>query len=77
MYKVWTASAPTNAEVARELETHLNEFASEVISVAYDVTVGGDHHVLAVYTSIELMEAGSEHAAVELAEDIVQEAEAG
>jgi hypothetical protein len=70
MFKTWTTSAADAETAARDLEAHLNEFAEEVISVAYAVERG--HHVLAVYREIEPMADG---AVVAVAEQIIDHAQ--
>lgn len=52
MYRAWTASADDPEELARAVEVHLNEFAEEIISVAY--AVDRNHHVFVVYRPIEV-----------------------
>jgi hypothetical protein len=61
MYRAWTASAERPEDLSRAVEVHLNEFAGEIISVAYAVHQG--HHALVVYRPIEI-DAG--HAAAEV-----------
>jgi hypothetical protein len=73
MFKTWTASSGDVESLARELEVHLNEFADEVISVAYAVT--DRHHVLAVYRLIDLSIEDREEAAVSVAEHIIEGAQ--
>lgn len=70
MYRTWTASGEDASRLARELETHLNEYAGEIVTVAY--AVDRLHHVLVVYTAIDMAaEAGEE--AVAAAESIIDE----
>lgn len=52
MYRAWTASAEQAEDLSRAVEVHLNEFADEIISVAYAVYDG--HHALVVYRPIEV-----------------------
>lgn len=68
MYRTWTASGSDAQSVARELEAHLNEYADSVVSISY--AVDGEHHVLVVYTPIE-MTAITEESAVAVAEHII------
>jgi hypothetical protein len=70
MFKTWTSSALDAETVARDLEAHLNEFAEEVVSVAYAVDSG--HHVLAVYREIEPL---ADVAVVAVAEQIIDHAQ--
>jgi hypothetical protein len=69
MYKTWVSSAADAETLARDLEVHLNEFASEVISVSY--AVSNVHSVLAVYRDID----HSTEAAVAVAEQIIDGAQ--
>ncbi len=71
MYKTWVSSGDI-VSLTRELEAHLNEFAEEVVSVAYAVNNG--HHVLAVYKLVEPADETSE-AVVSVAEHIIEEAQ--
>lgn len=67
MYRTWSAQAPEAEDLARLVEQHLNEFAADVISVAY--SVDRVHHVLVVYRPIDLeLEARD---AVTVAEQII------
>jgi hypothetical protein len=50
MYRAWTASADDPEELSRAVELHLNEFAAEIVSVAY--AVDRSHHALVVYRPI-------------------------
>ncbi len=70
MYVAWTASASTPEELARAVETQLNEYAEDIISVSYAVDHG--HHALLVYRSIEPIDATSV-GAVAVAEQIIDE----
>jgi hypothetical protein len=71
MYKTWVSSGPDAEALARALEVHLNEFAEDVISVAY--AVHHEHHVLAVYRAIDLTLGAAEESAVTVAEDILEQ----
>jgi hypothetical protein len=73
MFKTWVASEEDAETLARNLESHLNEFASEVISVAY--SVDEIHHVLAVYRDIDLSLGEPAEAAVTVAEQIIDGAQ--
>ncbi len=73
MYKTWTASHDDAETVARDLEVHLNEYAEEVISVAY--SVDHRHHVLAVYRAIGPATEAQHEAAVSVAEQILDDAQ--
>lgn len=73
MFKTWTASAGDGESLSRELEVHLNEFADEVISVAY--AVSDRHHVLAVYRPVELSIEDRQEVAVSVAEHIIEGAQ--
>jgi hypothetical protein len=70
MFKAWTASSRDIESLARDLEAHLNEFADEVVSVAYSVT--DRHHVLALYKQIELFSDDRQEVAVAEAEHIIE-----
>ena len=70
MFKAWTAMAEDQQELERAIEVHLNEFADEIISVAY--AVAGHHYALVVYRALEMEEAGAE-VAVAAAEQIIDE----
>jgi hypothetical protein len=70
MYKTWTGSAPQAESLARDLEAHLNEFAGEVVSVAY--AVSDAHYVLAVYKLVETSAAEGAEVAVTTAEQIIE-----
>ncbi len=70
MFKTWTASSREIESLTRDLEAHLNEFAEEVVSVAYAVT--DRHHVLAVYTIIELSVEARQEVAISEAEHIIE-----
>ena len=72
MYKCWTCQGKDAGEAARSLEAHLNEFAAEVISVAY--AVEGLHYVLAVYRAVDAAAPAAEEAAVSAAEHIIERA---
>lgn len=74
MFRTWTDSNIEPESLARALEGHLNEFADEVISVAYAVSEG-QHFVLAVYRGVESNGDRHMEAAVDLAEDILEEAQ--
>ena len=75
MFKTWTDSNDEPESLARSLEGHLNEFADEVISVGYAVSEG-QHFVMAVYRAVEANGDRRMEAAVDLAEDILEEAQA-
>ncbi len=70
MFKTWTSSSREIESLARALEAHLNEFADEVVSVAYAVT--DQHHVLALYKGVELSNEGQQEVAVTEAEHIIE-----
>ena len=70
MFKTWTSSSREIESLARALEAHLNEFADEVVSVAYAVT--DRHHVLALYKRVELSSADQQEVAVAEAEHIIE-----
>lgn len=72
MYKCWTCEGKDAGEAARSLEAHLNEFAAEVISVAY--AVDELHYILAVYRSVDAVAPAVEEAAVTAAEHIIERA---
>jgi hypothetical protein len=73
MFKTWTASSGDVESLSRELEVHLNEFADEVISVAY--AVSDRHYVLAVYRPVELSIEDRQEVAVSVAEHIIEGAQ--
>jgi hypothetical protein len=73
MYKAWHTSASNPATLARRIEAHLNEHAHEVLSVSY--AISGEHFALVVYRPTELIEAGTELAAVESAEHIIEQSQ--
>lgn len=75
MFKTWTASDEDAESLAREVEGHLNEFAERVISVGYAVAEGR-HHAMVVYEAVAPSEDGHMEAAVSIAEDIVERAQA-
>jgi hypothetical protein len=70
MFKTWTASSREIESLTRDMEAHLNEFAGEVVSVAYAVT--DRHHVLALYKSVELSSDDRQEVAVTEAEHIIE-----
>lgn len=72
MYKTWTGFADDAPTVARDLEAHLNEYAGEVVSVAY--AVSDLHYVLAVYREVDAGHEASHEAAVSIAEQIIDHA---
>jgi hypothetical protein len=74
MYKTWTAAAIDPTLLARDLEAHLNEYADEVISVAY--AIGQDHRVLAVYRAIDAASGAVQENAVSVAEQILDHSQA-
>lgn len=71
MYRTWTGSASDAATVARALEAHLNEYASDVVSIAYSVEK--EHYVLAVYRQLEASAEAGVEAAVAVAQHIIDE----
>jgi hypothetical protein len=73
MYKTWAFSAQDGETVARNLEAHLNEHASEIISVSY--AVAKKHHVLVVYRVIEVSDTVGAEYAVSAAEHIIDQAQ--
>ena len=73
MFKTWTASSGDVESLSRDLEVHLNEFADEVISVAY--AVRDRHYVLAVYRAVELSIEDRQEVAVSVAEHIIEGAQ--
>jgi hypothetical protein len=73
VYKTWAFSAQDGETVARNLEAHLNEYASEVVSVSY--AVAAEHHVLAVYRVIDVPDAVGAEYAVTAAEHIIDQAQ--
>ena len=73
MYKTWTASSRESGALSRDLEAHLNEFADEVISVAY--AVADQHYVLAVYKQVEMWAEDRQEIAVAEAEHIIEGAQ--
>jgi hypothetical protein len=75
MFKTWTDSNDELESLAQSLEGHLNEYADEVISVGYAVSEGR-HFVIAVYRAVEANGDRRMEAAVDLAEDILEEAQA-
>lgn len=74
MFKTYAASSRQIDSLTRDLEAHLNEFADEVVSVAY--AVNDRHHVLAVYKTLELSIEDSQEVAVSEAEHIIEGAQA-
>lgn len=74
MFKTWTASDDSPEQLARTLEAHLNEFAEDVISVGY--AVHDRHFVIVVYRPVERAQSHSLEAAVSVAEEIVEQAQA-
>lgn len=75
MFLTYTNSDTDAVTLARNLAAHLNEFAERVISVSYSVSEG-QHYVLAVYEEVTASDDGRMEAAVSLAEDIVEQAQA-
>ncbi len=73
MYKAWSAKAPEESELARAIELHLNEFAEEVISVAY--AIGDQHYALVVYRPIDARELVSMQSALAEAVQIIDDAQ--
>jgi len=71
MYRTWTASADDPEELSRAVEVHLNEFADEIISVAYAVHAG--HHALVVYRPIGMESGASAAEAVATADALLEE----
>ena len=74
MFKTWTASDDDPQALARALEGHLNEFALDVVSVGY--AVAEKHFVMVVYRQVEAAQDDRQEAAVSLAEEIVEQAQA-
>ena len=74
MFKTWTASDEDPEALARAVEGHLNEFAEEVISVSYGI--GGRHFVMVGYRKVEAAQNDRQEAAVSVAEEIVEQAQA-
>ncbi len=74
VFKTWTASDHDPEQLARTLEAHLSEFAQEVISVGY--AVSDRHFVLVVYRPLEADHDHRLEAAVSVAEEIVEQAQA-
>ncbi len=74
MYKAWWCSAPAGETLAKLVEAHLNEFADEVISVAYSIS--DEHNVLAIYREIAESHESEMEASVSIAEQILDEANA-
>ena len=73
MFKTWTASDEDPEALARAVEGHLNEFAAEV-SVGY--AVAEKHFVMVVYRQVEAAQNDRQEAAVSVAEEIVEQAQA-
>jgi hypothetical protein len=73
MFKVWTASDSDPEALARRLQAHLNEFAADVLDIGY--SVAERHFVLAVYRQLEASEDDHVEAAVDIAEEIVGDAQ--
>lgn len=73
MFRTYTAAARSAEDLGRMLESHLNEHASEVVSVAYQVE-GGMHRALAVY--VELETGDFAEAALAAVDEVLDEAEA-
>jgi hypothetical protein len=71
MLKAWSTSAPDGETLARAVEAHLNEYADEVVAVAY--ALDKRHHVLAIYRPLE-GEMGAE-VALAMAERVITEAQ--
>ena len=74
MFKAWAHSDVDRDSLVKELEHHLNEHAEEVISVSF--AVSGGFHVLAVYREVESGLEGAAEAAVDVAEEIIEQAQA-
>ena len=74
MFKTWTASDDDPQALARALEGQLNEFALEVVSVAY--AVAEKHFVIVVYRQVEAAQNDRQEAAVGVAEEIMEQAQA-
>ena len=74
MFKTWTASDEDPEALARAVEGHLNEFAEDVISVSY--AIAGRHFVMVVYRQVEAAQNDRQEAAVSVAEEIVEQAQA-
>ena len=60
--------------MARAVEGHFNEFAEKVINVSY--AIGGRHFVMVVYRQVEAAQNDRQEAAVSVAEEIVEQAQA-
>ena len=75
MFKTWTGSDEDPESLARAVEGHLNEFAQVVVSVGYAIA-DTRHHVLLVYEGVEAAQDDRMEAAVSIAEEIVEEAQA-
>ena len=71
MYKTWTASAGKPEQLARAVELHLNEYAGEVIAVAY--AVSDRHYALVVYRELDARAFQDAESAVAVAEHIIDE----
>ncbi len=74
MFKTWTASDDDLETLARALEGHLNEFAQEVVSLGY--AIAEKHYVIVVYRVVEPAQNDRQEAAVSVAEEIVERAQA-
>jgi hypothetical protein len=70
MFKAWHAAAPDGQSLARLVEAHLNEHASEVVSVSYVIT--DQHYALTVYRPLDGATDDMHAAAVEMAEHILE-----
>jgi hypothetical protein len=70
MFKAWSARARDQQALERTIEAHLNEFADEVVSVAY--AVADQHYALIVYRPLETEEEAA-GVAVAVAEQIIDE----
>src|SRR5262245_35773685 len=73
VFEVWTAEDDNAEDLARRLEARLNEYAAQVISVSY--TVADKHFVMAVYQPVQPLDDDALEAAVEVAEEIVAQAQ--
>ena len=73
MFRAYTATAASAELLARQLEAHLNEYASEVVSVSYSVEAQV-HRVLAVYVELETGDVAE--AALAAVEEVLEEADA-
>lgn len=75
MYKTWSISAGDLESLQHELDTFLNEFVEELISVSY--AIQDRHYVLVVYRAVDLEVSRGAEAAVSAAEEIIEGVEVG